>query len=125
MLGACKRHCDCPAARTPAPGVVSLVCEARVPVLLVVGTDEPLDETVILLPDVTVLDAGCVLAEATDEGGTLVDVSLVVETDTLKLLMTRLALPVKGSVPVWTAWRYCVPRTPCWPMRYSDCVVNP
>ena len=43
----------------------------------------------------------------------------VVETSTLKFEMTRSALPVNGSVPVWIAWRYCVFATPWLLVRYS------
>lgn len=42
-----------------------------------------------------------------------------VETSTLKFVMSSSALPVKGSVPAWIAWMYCVFATPCLLTRYS------
>ena len=48
-----------------------------------------------------------------------VEASSCVETSTLKLSMTRSALPVNGSVPVCIAWMYWLFATPCLLTKYS------
>lgn len=55
--------------------------------------------------------------ELDDRGGGVISCS--VETSTLKWVVTRSAVPVKGSVPAWMAWMYCVFATPCLLTRYS------
>lgn len=47
----------------------------------------------------------------------LVGADAPVLTLTLYELITRLALPVKGSVPDWIDWRYCEAETPWFAMR--------
>ena len=123
--GSCKRHCGPPASRTPGLETEPspLVCDAEVTLVLVMPVEELATLRVVLYDEALWLDALDGFAEATVEeesggeevgGGGADDVgeSLTVETSTLKLEMTRLAVPTNGSVPVCIACRYCVFATP-------------
>ena len=124
VVGCVKRHCPPPALRTP-PVITSLVCAAGRSLEVEDGAypdgdDEPEEAlaplTLDVLPSVG-LDVDDVLVwvddaaglddELVGEGAALdVLASSCVETSTLKFSMTRSALPVNGSVPVWIAWMY-------------------
>ena len=119
----CKRHCRGPASRTPGLETAPkpLVCGDITPLVLVAPTEVVEAGRVEVAVwagglEEWVVDVVVVWDEDKEEEEVLVS---VVETSTLKFEMTRSALPVNGSVPVWIAWRYCVFATPWFPMRYS------
>ena len=132
--GSCKRHCGPPASRTPrleiepSPAPVGLyssrqwACTRRASRRGGSTEGSVFDEALWL-------GALAEFAEATveeevggeEDGGGADDVgeSLTVETSTLKLEMTRSAVPTNGSVPVCIACRYCVFATPWLFTKYS------
>ena len=60
------------------------------------------DDVLVWVDDAAGLDD-----ELVGDGAALdVVASSCVETSTLKFSMTKSALPVNGSVPVWMAWMY-------------------